>query len=97
MSKPSSVSKIKVGNNKITPYWHRQTSSANTSGYEIAYKKAGSNHYSYKYASGCDTSHKTIKVGNHKRYYVKVRVYKTLSGKKYYSTWTGTKKSAYTK
>lgn len=63
-------------------------SSGGVTGYQIAYKVKGG---SWKYTTTTSTS-KTIKsLKSGKTYYVKVRAYKTINGKKYYGSWSKTK------
>jgi hypothetical protein len=91
-------SKTKAYNNAEKVYWSRKTSSSNTTGYEVAYRLTSSKSWHYAWASGRTTSNKLIKkLGNHKYYYVKIRVYKTSYGHKYYSSWTGQRKTPRTK
>lgn len=73
-------SSIKVSYKKI----------ANTSGYQIAYRKKGSSKWKYVTTSA---SAKTISSLNRKTsYYIKVRTYKTVGKTTYFSTWSTTAK-----
>lgn len=83
---------------KLTPYkksikvrWTKQPTK--TSGYQIQY----ATNKSFKKAKkitvkGNKNTAKTIKkLKRHKRYYIRVRTYKTVDGKKYYSKWSKAK------
>ena len=64
--------------------------SAQTSGYQIAYSlKSNFSGVKYKKAKGIKkTSLKVKKLKAKKKYYVKVRAYKVVNGKTYYSAWS---------
>ena len=92
--KPRSVafSKVTGGARKITLKWKKQTKQV--SGYQIQYgtKKdfSGAKALTVK---GAQSSKKTIKnLKAKKNYYVRIRTYKTVNGKKYYSAWSKSKK-----
>ena len=93
--KGTSISKVTAKKKAFTVTWKKQATQ--TTGYQIQYS------LSSKFASGnklvtvgkSGTTSKTIsKLKAKKTYYVRVRTYKTVSGKKYYSTWS---KYKYTK
>lgn len=94
--KPTSVSKITPGSKKLTVTWRKQASQ--TTGYQIQYSSR-SDFKTQKIATVTGVSKvSTVLKGlaaKHK-YYVRVRTFKTVSGKKYYSTWSAAK-SAKTK
>ena len=46
----------------------------------------------YKNVSASKTSLKVKKLKTRKKYYVQIRTYKTVDGKKCYSTWSSAKK-----
>ena len=91
---PKAVTKLalKAGSKKLTVTWKKVSGA---SGYEIQYgtKKDFSN---AKKAKVKKTEVKTTlkKLNAKKKYYVRIRAYKTVSGKKYYSKWdNGSKKT----
>lgn len=61
-------------------------------GYQIAYRKKGSSTWKYRYVSSKYASKKLTGLSRRKYYYVKVRAYKTVSGKKYFGSFSTTKK-----
>ena len=95
--KGTSLSKLAPKKKAFTVTWKKQATQ--TTGYQIQYSTSS------KFASGnklvtvakTGTTSKTIsKLKAKKRYYVRVRTYKTVSGTKYYSGWSA-KKSVKTK
>ena len=94
----TSIKSISAGSKKLTVKWSKKSSQV--TGYEIQYST--SSKFSSKYTkkttvSSYKTTSKTIKsLKAKKKYYVRVRTYKTVSGKKYYSDWSS-KKSTTTK
>ena len=90
--KATSTTKMTGGSKKITVKWTKQTKQV--SGYQIQYgtKKDFSNAKTLT-VSGAKTAKTTIKkLKAKKTYYVRIRTYKTVSGKKYYSSWSKSKK-----
>lgn len=93
VKKPAKVKlkKLKTAKKSIVVYWNKVSS---ISGYQVEYatnskfKKAKRVTVSSKKA----TSKKITKLKKRKKYYVRVRAYKTVNGKKYYGSWS-TKKS----
>lgn len=89
--KTTSVSKVTAGKKKFTVKWAKQ--STQTSGYQIQYSTSSK----FKNAktvtiSKNNTTSKTISsLLAKKKYYVRVRTYKTVSGTKYYSSWSKAK------
>ena len=90
--KGTSLSKLTPKKKAFTVTWKKQATQ--TTGYQIQYS------LSSKFASGnklvtvakTGTTSKTIsKLKAKKRYYVRVRTYKTVSGTKYYSAWSAKK------
>lgn len=82
------IKKVTPGKKKLTVKYKKQSG---VTGYQVAYKKAGS---SWKKAlvKGASKTTKTVKkLKSKKKYYVKIRAYKTISGKKYYGAWSKTK------
>ena len=90
--KPTTLSKVTPGKKKLTVTWKKQTKQV--SGYQIQYgtKKDFSNAKKVT-VKGAKTVKKVIKSLKAKKYYyVRIRTYKTVSGKKYYSSWSNYKK-----
>lgn len=90
--KGTSLSKLTPKKKAFTVTWKKQATQ--TTGYQIQYSTSS------KFASGnklvtvakIGTTSKTIsKLKAKKRYYVRVRTYKTVSGVKYYSAWSAKK------
>lgn len=93
--KGTSISKVTGGKKKITVTWKKQT--AQTTGYQIQYSTS-SNFKNAKTVtvSKNSTTKKTITgLKNGKKYYVRVRTYKTVKtghkSTKYYSNWSKAK------
>jgi len=86
MKKPVSVKK------GFTAKWNKV--SKQTTGYEIMYatnKKFSSGKKTVVIKNYKTTSKKITGLKSKKTYYVKMRAYKTVNGKKYYSTWSSIK------
>lgn len=91
LPRSTSLSGISAGSGRFTAKWYRRT--AQTTGYQLQYS-TGSGFSSPHTVTikGTSTLSRTIKNLRHKkRYYVRVRTYKTVGGKNYYSSWSGTK------
>ncbi len=75
---------------QITVTWNTKSK---VSGYQIRYAKSSSmDHAVVKTITKSTTSTKTItNLSKGSRYYVQIRTYKTVSGTKYYSSWSNTK------
>ncbi len=89
--KATSISSVSAGSKKFTVKWKKQ--STQVTGYQIQYSTS-SKFSSPKYVtvSNYKTTSKTIsKLKGKKKYYVRVRTYKTVSGTKYYSSWSSAK------
>lgn len=87
--KGTSVSKVTAGSKALTVKIKKQTK--NTSGYEIQYStsskfKSGNKTVDIKKNSTTSTKIKKLKAK--KTYYVRVRTYKKINGKKYCSDWS---------
>ncbi|MCD7887141.1 MAG: fibronectin type III domain-containing protein, partial [Clostridiales bacterium] len=91
VSAPTISSLKNSASKKMTVKWGKNTKST---GYQIQYSTSSS------FSSGNKTvtvsSYKTVSktlssLTKGKKYYVRVRAYKTVSGTKYYSAWSGTK------
>jgi len=86
--KAASISKLTAKSKGFTIKWKKQD--AQTTGYQIQYSTSSK----FKSAktvtvSKNKTTSKTVsKLKAKKKYYVRVRTYKTVKGKKYYSTWS---------
>ena len=84
--------KPKAGRKSITVQWKKQ---ADVSGYQIQYsankkfKKNGTKIKTVKKPAATKVTIKKLKAG--KKYYVRVRTYKTVNGRDYYSGWSKTK------
>lgn len=89
--KGTNVSKLTAGSKKITVKWKKQT--VQTNGYEIRYStsKKMKNAQTVTATKNATTS-KTVKnLKSGKTYFVQVRTYKTVDGKKIYSPWSSVK------
>ena len=64
-----------------------------TTGYQLQYSTGSkfTNAKTVSVSSGKTTSKKVSKLSAKKKYYVRVRTYKTVSGTKYYSAWSAAK------
>lgn len=91
--KNTNISKVTAKSKSFTVKWKKYTTQ--TTGYQIQYSTSS------KFTSGTtkkvtvsknSTTSKTInKLKSKKKYYVRIRTYKTVSGTKYYSSWSSTK------
>ena len=91
--KASSVSKLTAKSKGFTVKWSALAKSQAT-GYQIQYATNSSftKNKVTKTITSYKTSSKTItKLKAKKKYYVRIRTYKTISGKKYYSSWSSAK------
>ena len=87
--KKVTISSVKSSKTKTLTVKYKKATGA--SGYQIAYKKSGGS-WKYKTVSSGSTLSKTITgLTKKKSYTVKVRAYKTVSGKKHYGSWSKTK------
>ena len=89
--KATSISSLKAGSKKFTVKWYKR--STQTSGYQVQYSTS-SKFTSPKTVtiSKTGTTSKTVsKLKAKKKYYVRVRTYKTVNGTKYYSSWSKAK------
>ena len=90
VSKPkgTKIKKLKPGRKKITVVWKKQTK--NTTGYQIQYstKKSFKKAKTIKVKGSKKTSKVIKKLKSGKRYYVRIRTYRTVKGKKYVSSWS---------
>ena len=82
------ISSVTGGKKNLTVSYRKVTGA---SGYQIAYSTSQSSGYKYLNLNG-KTYKKTItKLSSGKKYYVKVRAYKTINGKKYYGNYSAVK------
>ena len=89
--KATSISSVSAGSKKFTVKWKKQ--STQVTGYQIQYSTS-SKFTSPKYVtvSSYKTTSKTIsKLKSKKKYYVRIRAYKTVNGTKYFSSWSKAK------
>ncbi|MCH5315980.1 MAG: fibronectin type III domain-containing protein [Eubacterium sp.] len=90
--KPKSTSLKSVTSKKkksIKVIWNKQATQ--TTGYEIQYatnSKFTKNKKTVTVSKNKTTSKTISKLKANKKYYVRVRTYKTVNGKKYYSSWS---------
>ena len=91
--KGTSISKLTPASKAFTAKWGKQA--VQVTGYEIMYStssKFESGNKTVKVKSYKTVSKKISKLKAKKKYYVKVRTYKTVNGKKYCSGWSKVKK-----
>lgn len=86
--KASYVTKVKNYSGKKAKVYLKKASSI--SGYQIQYA-TNKSYKSAKYVNTKATSKYLTKLSKNKKYYVRVRTYKVISGKVYYSSWSGSK------
>ena len=89
--KATSISSLTAGSKKFTVKWKKQTSQ--TTGYQIQYSTSSkfSNAKTVTVSKNKTTSKTISKLKAKKKYYVHVRTYKTVNGKKIYSSWSKAK------
>ncbi len=90
--KGTAISSLSKSKKAFTAKWKKQ--SAQTSGYQLLYSTNSKFKSRNKYVtvSSYKTTSKTIKkLAAKKKYYVKIRTYKSVSSKKYYSGWSAAK------
>ena len=90
--KGSTIKKLTAGKGSITVKYSKNTTQ--TTGYQIAYSTSGAKNAKFKtvtVSNNKTVSKKLTKLAKKKKYFVKVRTYKTVSGRKYYSDWSKTK------
>ena len=91
--KSTKIAKLTTGSKKLVVTWKKQTTQ--TTGYEIQYstsKKFTKSTTKKVVVSKNKTTKKTIKsLKANKKYYVRIRTYKTVKGKKIYSDWSAVK------
>lgn len=88
--KAAPITSLSRLNNGFKVKWAKRT--VQVTGYELAYKRVGTNGWTTKKIANYKTNFKSITgLRDKKTYQVKVRTYKTVNGVKYYSAWTGIK------
>lgn len=90
--KGTSISKLSAGKKKIKVKWKKQT--AGSPGYQIQYStnsKFKSGKKTITVSKNKTTSKTLTKLKAKKKYYVRIRTYKTINGKKVYSSWSKAK------
>ncbi len=87
---PTSISKLTAKSKGFTVQWKTVKEAT---GYQIYYSKDKTlKAHASVTISGSNVSSKTVtKLSAKKKYYVKIRTYKTVDGKKYYSAWSSVK------
>jgi len=90
--KGTALSKVTAGSKSFTAIWKKQATQ--TTGYQIQYglksNFKGAKTATVKKNKTVKTTIKKLK--SKKTYYVRIRTYKTVSGKNYYSSWSKAKK-----
>ena len=93
LPKNTAISKLTASKNTVTVKWRKQTKQ--TAGYEIQYSTSSKftkkTTKTVKVTKNSTTSKKITKLKAKKKYYVRIRTYKVVSGKKYYSKWSSKK------
>lgn len=89
--KASSISKLTAVKKGFTVKWKKLTTQ--TTGYQLQYSTSSKfkNASTKTIKNNKTTSKKITKLKAGKKYYVRIRTYKTVGGKKYYSSWGKTK------
>lgn len=86
-----SLSSVKAASKSMTVKWKK---GKDVNGYEIQYSTSSSfksGNKTVKVTSAKTTSKVIKKLKANKKYYVRIRTYKTVKGKKFYSDWSGKK------
>ena len=92
LPKATKLKSVKAGKKSFTAKWKKQTEG--TDGYQIQYstkKDFSSGKKTVTVKKNTTTSKKVKKLKGGKKYYVRVRTYRTFNGQKYYSDWSQTK------
>lgn len=74
------------GSKKLTVKASSKPSAKGASAYQIAYKRKGASGWKYTTTTKQSKVIRTLKKG--KRYYVRIRAYKTVSQTRYYGAWS---------
>ena len=94
--KPVALTSLTAGSKKLTVKWKK---GKNITGYEVQYSLKSNFKSAKKVTISKASTVKTIlkNLKANKTYYVRIRTYKTVKGKKYYSTWSKVKSAKPTK
>jgi len=94
--KPVALTSLTAGSKKLTVKWKK---GKNITGYEVQYSLKSNFKSAKKVTISKASTVKTIlkNLKANKTYYVRIRTYKTVKGKKYYSTWSKAKSAKPTK
>ena len=89
--KKTAISKLTAGKGQITVNWQK---GSGITGYQVAYSlKSDFSTQTKKNVKGVSKKSLVIKnLESQKTYYVRIRTYKTVDGKNYYSSWSKAKK-----
>ena len=89
--KGTSIKKLKAGKKQFKATWKKQKTQ--TTGYEVQYStnKNFKSAKKVKIKKNKTTSSTVKKLKAKKKYYVRIRTYKTVNGKKFYSGWSNVK------
>ena len=89
--KATSISSVSAGSKKFTVKWKKQ--STQVTGYQIQYSTSSkfSKAKTVTVSKNKTTSKTVSKLKAKKKYYVRVRTYKTVGKTKYYSSWSSAK------
>ena len=89
--KATSLTSVTAASKGFTAKWSKQTTQ--TTGYQLQYSTSSkfTGAKTVWITSNKTTSKKISGLTAKKKYYVRIRTYKTLNGKKYYSSWSKTK------
>lgn len=92
LPKGTKISKLSKGSKSFKVTWKKQKTQ--TTGYQIQYatNKQFSKAKTKTIKKNKTTSVKISKLKKKRTYYVRIRTYKTVDGRKYYSSWSGVKK-----
>lgn len=89
--KSTSIASVSASKKAFTVKWKKQSSQTN--GYQVQYSNSSSfkNAKSLTVSNTGTTSKKITGLAGNKKYYVRVRTYKTVNGNKIYSSWSNAK------
>ncbi len=87
--KGTKYSSVKRDGNKITAIWIKQT--VQTTGYQIMYSSSPTFKSGNKTVAVKGSNRNSLTINNlasNKKFYFRIRTYKTVNGKNYYSAWS---------
>lgn len=89
--KSTGLLSVAAGKKSATLKWRRQT--VQTTGYQIQFSTSSkfTSPTTFLVKSNKTATRKVTKLKSKKKYYFRIRTYKTVSGKKYYSAWSKSK------